>query len=81
MGRYVFYWEGGGGGPGLCRAGSLVNFLQIGAGVKSVLFSIGGESQFFWQGKNLLDVASILSKLFTGVEKFIYQKTIFSQLT
>ena len=34
MGRYIFYWEGGGGrgGLGLRRGGSLVNFLQIGEG-------------------------------------------------
>ena len=39
------------GGAALRRGGSLVNFLQIGR-VKPELFSTGGGSQFFWQGKN-----------------------------
>ena len=41
----------GGGGPGLRRGGSLVNFYILGT-VKPVLLSTGGGSQFFWRGKN-----------------------------
>ena len=47
----TFFIRGGGGGPGLQRGGSLVIFLQI-ERVKSVLFSTGGGSLFFLQGKN-----------------------------
>lgn len=45
-GTYLRILLGAGGGPGIQRGGSVVNFLQIGEG-KPVLFSIVGGAQFF----------------------------------
>ena len=82
----------GGWGPRLRREGSLVNFLQIGEGQTCFILNRGRVTVFLARTK-LLHVACILyiqaklpvkinlSKLITGVEKFIYKKNIFSQLT
>ena len=43
--------EGGGGGPGLWRGGSLINFYKLGR-VKPVYLQPGEGYGFFWQGKN-----------------------------
>ena len=76
---------------GLRRGGSLVNFLQIGEGQTCFILNRGRVTVLLAR-KKLVNVVSILyiqAKLrikidlnyFTGVEKFMYQKTIFSQLT
>ena len=78
---------GGGGGPGLRRGGSLLFFLTNWGG-SNLFYSQPGEgNSFFWQGKNysmsllFCIYKQINLNYFTGVEKFTYQKTIFSQLT
>ena len=51
-GRYVFYW-GGGGGPGLRRGGSLVNFSQIGGAQTCFIRNWGRVTVFLGKEKNL----------------------------
>ena len=48
--------EGSGGGPGLRRGGSLINFYKLGR-VKPVLFATGGRLRFFLAREKLLHVA------------------------
>ena len=43
--------EGGGGGPGLRRGGSLINFLQIGEGQTCFIRNRGKVTVFFGKGK------------------------------
>ena len=55
------FFIGGGGGPGLRRGGSLVNFLQIGEGQTCTCFIlIWGRVTVFLARKKLLHFASIL---------------------
>ena len=41
------FFVGGGGGPGLRRGGSLVNFLQIGEGQTCFILNQGESHSFF----------------------------------
>ena len=50
--RESTFFIGGGGGTGLQRGGSLVNFLQIGE-AQTCFIRNGGGSQFFLAGNNL----------------------------
>ena len=79
------------GKTGLRRGGSLVTFLQIGERQTCFILNRGRVTVLLAR-KKLRNVTSILyiqAKLpikinlnyFTCVEKFIYQKAIFSQLT
>ena len=45
------FFIGGGGGPGLRRGGSLVNFLQIGEGQTCFILNGGGGHIFFGKEK------------------------------
>ena len=55
----TFFIVGGGGGPGLRRGGSLVNFLQIGEGQTCFIVNRRRVTVFLAR-KKLLHVASIL---------------------
>ena len=51
--RESTFFIGGGGGTGLRRGGSSVNFLQIGEAQTCFIRNGGGGHSFSWQGKNL----------------------------
>ena len=44
----MFFIGGGGGGPGLRMAGSLLNFLQIGEGQTCFIFNRGRVTVFLY---------------------------------